>query len=179
MDTTELIDQLAVRHHAPAAYRALFGMGFEAVPAARQGLRHQSADVRYHCCALLDHFLVPEALAELIGMLHDPEPRVRCSALHTLACDRCKQGSCRPAEADVLPEALRMLHEDGDEHVRAMAIEVVGQYVHTNPVAEQALVDAKTHDLSPTVRKKAGWYAPGGPIHARTAPRPARKSRQR
>jgi HEAT repeats len=179
METAELINQLGVRHRMTAAYRTLFGMGFAAVPAAREGLRHENADVRYHCCAVLDHFLVPEALSDLIGMLRDPDPRVRRSALHTLACDRCKEEACRPIEAEVLPEALRMLNEDGDRHVRAMAIEVVGQYVHTNPMAERALVDARTNDPSPAVRKKAGWYAPGGPIHTRTAPRPARKARRR
>src|SRR5215510_13261294 len=105
--------------------------------------------------------------------------RVRRSALHTLACDRCKEGTCHPGAAAVFPEALRMLHEDDSGHVRAMAIEVVGKYVHTNPMAERALVEARTHDPSPVVRKKAGWYAPGGPIHTRKAPRPARKARRR
>jgi HEAT repeat protein len=176
---TELINQLGVRHRATSAYRMLFDMGFAVVPAARKGLRHENATVRYYCCALLDHFLVPEALGDLIGMLRDPDPRVRQSALHTLACDRCKQGACRPVEAEVLPEALRMLNEDDDPHVRAMAIEVVGQYVHTNPIAERALIEAHRNDSSPAVRKKAGWYAPGGPIHMRTAPRPARKARRR
>jgi HEAT repeat protein len=178
METTELINQLAVRHRATTAYRTLFAMGFAVVPAVREGLRHEHAAVRYYCCTLLDHFLVPEALGDLIDMLRDPDPRVRQSALHTLACDRCKQGACRPVEAEVLPEALRVLDEDGDPHVRAMAIEVIGQYVHTNPLAERALLDANSTDSSPAVRKKAGWYAPGGPIHTRTAPRPARKARR-
>ena len=179
MGIKELIDQLGIRHRATTTYRTLFAMGFAVVPFARQGLRHENAAVRYYCCALLDHFLVPEALGELISMLRDSDPRVRQSALHTLACDQCKQGACRPAEAEVLPEALRILSEDGDPHVRAMAIEVVGRYVHTNPVAERALVAAHTNDPSPAVRKKAGWYAPDGPIHRRTAPRPARKARRR
>ncbi len=178
METTELINQLGVRHRATPAYRRLFAMGFAVVPAARQGLQHENAAVRSYCCVLLDHFLVPEALSGLVGMLRDPNARVRQSALHTLACDRCKQGACRPREVEVLPEALRILHEDADPHVRAMAIEVVGQYVHTNPTAERALVDANSNDTSPAVRKKAGWYVPGGPIHTRTAPRPARKGRQ-
>lgn len=176
METTELINQLAIRHRAATAYRRLFDMGFAVVPAARQGLRHENAAVRSYCCSLLDHFLVPEALDDLINMLSDPNPQVRQSALHTLACDRCKQGTCRPVETEVLPEALRILNEDMDPHVRAMAIEVVGQYVHTNPIAERALVDANRHDSSHAVRKKAGWYAPGGPIHGRTAPRPVRKA---
>jgi hypothetical protein len=179
LETAALIHHLGVRYRATAAYRVLFDMGFAAVPAAREGLRHTNADVRYHCLRLLDHFLVPEALSELLGMLRDPDSRVRRSALHALACDRCKGGDCRPGEAEVLPEALRLLHEDGSDYVRAMAIEVVGQYVHTNPLAARALVETHTHDPSPAVRKKAGWYAPGGPIHRRTAPRPARKARQR
>ncbi|MEZ4733629.1 MAG: HEAT repeat domain-containing protein [Caldilineaceae bacterium] len=177
METTDLLNQLAIRHRAPTAYRTLFTMGFAVVPVARAGLCHENAAVRSYCCALLDHFLVPEALGDLIDMLRDPAPQVRQSALHTLACDRCKQGTCRPVEAEVLPAALRILTADPDPHVRAMAVEVVGQYVHTNPVAERALVDAHSYDGSPAVRKKAGWYAPGGPIHRRTAPRPARKAR--
>lgn len=176
LQTTELINQLAVRHRAPTAYRTLFAMGFAVVPVVLAGLRHESAAVRNYCCKLLDHFLVSEALGDVLGMLHDADPLVRQSALHTLACDRCKQGACRPIEAEVLPEALRLLREDGDPHVRAMAIEVVGQYVHTNPIAERALVDANTNDRSPAVRKKASWYRPGGPIHTRTAPRAARKA---
>lgn len=178
MQTTELINQLAVRHRAATAYRTLFDMGFAVVPAALNGLQHESAAVRNYCCKLLDHFLVPEALGDLLAMLHDADPLVRQSALHTLACDRCKQGACRPVEAEVLPAALRLLREDGDPHVRAMAIEVVGQYVHTNPIAAHALVEANLTDPSPSVRKKAGWYIPGGPIHTRTAPRAARKPRQ-
>ncbi len=176
---TVLIEHLAVRHRAKAAYHSLFEMGFAIVPAAREGLHHENADVRYYCCALLDHFLLPEALGDLIGVLRDPDPHVRQMALHTLACDRCKQGDCRPAEAAVLPEALRLLGEDGDAHVRAMAVEVVGQYVHTNPIAEAALVAANRCDVNPAVRKKAGWYAPGGPIHRRTAPQPARRKPRR
>lgn len=178
MQTTELISQLAVRHRAPTAYRTLFDMGFAVVPAAIEGLRHESAAVRNYCCKLLDHFLVSEALGELLSMLHDADSLVRQSALHTLACDRCKQGACRPVEAEVLPEALRLLNEDSDPHVRAMAIEVVGQYVYTNPIAERALIDANINDPSPAVRKKAGWYMPGGPIYTRRVPRPARKPRQ-
>jgi HEAT repeats len=109
----------------------------------------------------------------------NPAPEVRVMALHTLACDRCKEGDCRPAEAKVLPKALQILNDDADAHVRAMAVEVVGQYVHINPIAEQVLMETNKKDSSPTVRKKAGWYAPGGPIHNRTAPRPARKAGHR
>ena len=170
MDTTEKsgwIEQLSVPHRAKAAFQTLLGMGFTVVPSARDGLRHPHADVRYYCVRLLDHFLVPEALEELIFLLDDPDKRVRTMVLHTLACDRCKEGSCRPQESEVLPPALACLRQDDHPHVRAMAVEVVGQFAHTNPQAALALEAAHTHDPTPTVRKKAGWYAPGGPIYTR------------
>lgn len=165
---TNLLNQLAIKHHAKAAYRKLFALGFAVVPIAKEGLKHEHPSVRYYCCSLLDHFLAPEALEDLISMVNDPDPEVRVMALHTLACDRCKEGDCRPAEAKVLPKALQILNDDSNAHVRAMAVEVVGQYVHTNKNAEQALIEANKKDSSPTVRKKAGWYAPGGPIYKRT-----------
>jgi hypothetical protein len=175
MDDRLLIEQLGVPHRATAAYRALLALGFAVVPAAREGLRHSNADVRYRCCGLLDRYLVAEVCSDLVAMLDDPDGRVRQAALHTFACDRCKEGECQLLEADVLPAALRILKEDRDTHVRAMAIEVVGRYVHTNPVAEQALIHAQGNDPSPAVRKKAGWYAAGGPIYVRTVPRTVRE----
>ena len=57
---------------------------------------HANADVRFHCCRFLDRFLEPGILADLIGMLDDPDPRVRNTTLHTLACDCCKEGDSDP-----------------------------------------------------------------------------------
>src|SRR5262249_8962834 len=128
METERWIEHLGVPHRAKAAYRTLLCMGFGVVPAARKGLQHNDANVRYYWVRLLDHFLVPEALEELLPLLGDPDARVRTMVLHTLACDRCKQGACRPSASVVLPEALERLRKDADYHVRAMAVEVVGQF---------------------------------------------------
>jgi hypothetical protein len=49
-----------------------------------------------------------------------------------------------------------------------MACEVVGRWVHTSPVAEAALMAAHEGDPEASVRKKAGWYAPGGTIYRKT-----------
>lgn len=171
MDGRGLIEHLAVPHRRTAAMRALFAMEYDAVPFALEGLRHESDAARAGCCQVLDHFLVPEALPVLMESLDDPSPRVRVMALHTLACDRCKQGGWRPTEEQVLPKALTLLRKDSSPSARAMAIEVVGNFVHCSDEAESALIDARSNDPSPAVRKKAGWYAPGGTIHKRTAPR--------
>lgn len=164
----QIIEELALPYKAPDAYRALLNIGMQAVPAVRAGLRHENADVRLHCCRFLDRYLSPDTLADLLGMLNDPDGRVRSSALHTLACDRCKEGACKPEEGEVLPKAMKLLACDLDAHVRAMAIEVVGQFVHTNAQAAAAICAARRDDGSSTVRKKAGWYMPGGPIYERT-----------
>ena len=122
-----VLDDLSIPHRATDAYRRLLDAGRDVLPAVREGLRHANADVRYHCCRFLDRFLEPDVLVDLIGMLDDPDPRVRNTTLHTLACDRCKEGDCRPEEKEVLPKALALLANDPDRHVRAMAVEVVGQ----------------------------------------------------
>lgn len=176
MEIEVLIQHLGVPHRARAAYRTLLSMGEAATSAVQEGLQHENAEVRYYCCRLLDHFLTPETLPALLERLEDTAPNVRLMALHAMACDRCKQGEWRPTEAETLPEALRLLEEDDSAHVRAMAVEVVGLFTHTNPQATHALTQAQAYDVSPTVRKKAGWYAPGGTIYKRTMPRPVRKA---
>lgn len=165
-----LLAELAISHRAKYAYRILLKRGLDALPAVRRGLRHANADVRYWCCQYLDRFLEPEVLADLISMLDDSDHRVRLSTLHTLACDRCKEGDCRPEEAAVLPRAIELLAGDPDAHVRAHAIGLVGRWAHTNPDAQAAIAQAMKADSSPAVRKKAAWFAPGGARYRRTAP---------
>jgi hypothetical protein len=170
-----LLAELAIPHRAKTAYRRLLARGLGAMPAVRRGLRHANADVRYWCCQYLDRFLEPESLSDLIAMLDDVDPRVRLSTLHTLACDRCKEGDCRPEQAAVLPRALEILASDADAHVRAHAVGLVGYWVHGSAVAQAALLEAMISDANPTVRKKAGWYVPGGPRYERTKPRPPKR----
>src|SRR5262245_1766972 len=168
------LDKLALPHHAGAAYRALLAAGLDALPTIRDGLRHESGDVRLHCCQFFDQFLIPEVMEDLLALLDDPDERVRRTTLHVLGCDRCKQRSCRPDEAKVLPHAIALLEKDPDAHVRAHAIGLAGRWVHTNPQAAAALARAQRADASPAVRKKAGWYLPGGAIHRRTLPKAKR-----
>jgi hypothetical protein len=110
----------------------------------------------------------------LIELLADTDALVRVEAIHALACDRCKDDGCRPSARAVLPSTIAVLAHDDDARVRAFAVELVGRFVHTHPSAEEAIVEAADRDSSPAVRKKARWYAPGGTVHTKTTPRPAR-----
>jgi HEAT repeat protein len=167
----ELVDSLADRHRGSQALDRLIALGPDAVEPACAGLRHPDAKVRARCCRVLDHIMDEASVGAIIGALADPAPEVRCEALHALACDRCKAGSCRPGAALVLPPVLAILAADPSPHVRAYAAEVVGVWAHTRQEAADALREAAVSDPSPAVRKKASWFAPGGTIFVRTKPR--------
>ena len=170
-DDATLIDELATPHRAGRAYKALKARGAAATAALVRGLRHESADARYHCCRLLDRSLTSDALGPLIDMLDDPDERVRYTALHSLSCDRCKDDVCLPTDGPPLAKALELLAADPSAHVRAHAIEAVGRSALEDDAALAAIERASIVDPSAAVRKKARWYAPGGPVYRRTAPR--------
>lgn len=170
-DISGWIEQLADPLRARRAYWHLVRAGAPALPAVRAGLRHRNADVRSHCAQALDHLVDEESFALLVELLDDEDDRVRWHALHALACDRCKDNACRPSMSTVLGPAIRCLRDDPSRHVRAIAAEVVGRWAHEDERAARALVEARDLDTAPTVRKKAAWYAPGGTIYRKTAPK--------
>lgn len=176
-DCDALVGDLAVAHRAKAALRRLMAAGPTATPALRRGLRHPEPAVRVGCCKVLDHFLDEAALPELIENLGHESAEVRSWAMHALACDRCKEGACRPGEDDVIPIAVRMLLEDADRHVRQMAAGLLGPSVHRRSDVLRALEHARDHDPHPVVRKIARWYTPGGSRYRRLAPKPERVPR--
>jgi HEAT repeat protein len=170
-----LIEDLAVAHREREALRQLMAAGMRATPALRRGLRHRDPAVRVGCCVVLDHFMDAAAVPELMANLGHENARVRSMALHALACDRCKEGTCRPGEDDVIPIAIRMVLEDESRGVRTQAAHMLAPAVHRRPDVRRALEQARDRDPDPLVRKVAGWATPGGPLYRRLTPRPARK----
>ncbi len=173
-DNDALVSCLGDPQRAVAAYHELLRRGPDATGAIRAGLQHEDAAVREGCCRLLDHLVDIDSMGQLIAMTDDPDARVRIAAFHALACDRCKGDTCAPGAGQVLEPALRHLASDPDPHVRARAAELAGKFAHTDDRAVAALQAARAHDSSPVVRKKAGWFTPGGTIYRRTAPRSVR-----
>ena len=171
------VEELGIAHRAQAALRGLMDAGPRATPLVRQGLQHPNPDVRVGCCKVLDHFLDESALPELIENLAHPDEEVRSWALHALACDKCKEGVCRPGEADVIPLAVDMLLTDKSRRVRQMAAGLLGPSVHRRPDVLQALEQARQQDEHPVVRKIASWFTPGGPRYEQLRPKPARRTK--
>ncbi len=176
-DYARYVEYLGVEHRAADALRRLMAAGMQATPVVRQGLQHPNPAVRVGCCKVLDHFLDESALPELIENLAHPNEEVRVWALHTLACDKCKEGVCRPGEEDVIPRAVQMLLNDESRRVRQTAAGLLGPSVHRRPDVLAALEQARQHDPHPVVRKIAGWFTPGGSRYQRTLPKPARRVR--
>jgi hypothetical protein len=170
-----LVEDLAVKHRTRQALRGLMAAGSLATPAVREGLHHPEPSVRIGCCQVLDHFMDEAALPELLENLQHENETVRAWAMHALACDRCKEGTCRPGEDQVLPIAAEMLLHDASRRVRQMAAGVLGPSVHRRPDVLRALEYARDHDPHPVVRKIAGWYTPSGPIYKRLTPKPSRE----
>jgi HEAT repeat protein len=157
----ELLDRLTVEHLARAAYWKLWADAKTDNTALLRGLKHPDANVRATCCQILDHFLDDAALAEIIECLDDRDPRVRGWALHTLGCDRCKEGECRPGEQVFVPAATRMVRDDPHPRVRATAAETLGRSsARRSESVLAALAAASSEDPDPHVRRVAARFLP-------------------
>src|SRR5437588_6487307 len=156
----EVVERLTVKHLARAAYWRLWSRAAHDTAALRRGLRHPDPHVRATCCQILDHFLDDVALVDVVDCLADPVPAVRAKALHTLGCDRCKEGACRPGEDQFIPAALRMLESDPNDHVRVVAAETLGRSSAARRAdVATALATARDSDPDRRVRAVARKYA--------------------
>jgi len=130
-----------------ASYQALIGMGADALPAIRLGLRHPEWQVRRWAAMALDQLADEDALADLVPLLGDPHPKVRLWAVHSIACEHCKEGVVCPV--DVVPLLIERVREDPSVRVRRMAVIMLGSELRdtrARPVLEELLhgaTDAK------------------------------------
>lgn len=176
-DYAAWVERLLVPHHHKEAFWHLILSGPDALPFVRAGLAHDDPVVRIGCTRVLDHLVDEESWDDLLEMLDDDDREVRWHALHALACDRCKENGCAPTKATVLPHAMRLLREDPAAPVRAMAIEVAARWVHGDPDVEAAIAAVAAADPDRAVRKKAGWFVPGGVRYEKTKPRGRARTR--
>jgi HEAT repeat protein len=106
---------------APEPWRLqgeLRALGSAALPAVRDGLQRGHCQVRRWCTIYLDHDGGALSLAHVIPLLDDPKSNVRMWAVHTLACDRCRNGE---NPIDVTPLLIERVERDESIRVRRMA----------------------------------------------------------
>ena len=112
------VEQLANRETLNAAWAELQKAGDDALPHIRAGLSHSEWRVRQWCAMFLDHNWDVESLQRLVLTLHDPKLKVRKAAVHSLGCDRCKNGE---NPIDAVPLLAERLREDKSIKVRRTA----------------------------------------------------------
>ena len=124
-----------------------------------RGLRHEKAIVRRQCVNLLDHLVDEDSLPALIAAIDDEDAAVASRALHALACDRCKEGECRPGEPLWVPRALDLLRHPSPD-LRAAAIDALGKVASRRADVEAVLVSVSERDpdrgLRGMVRHRVG-----------------------
>ena len=153
------VSQLGHSSRRRRAKLHLLSSGAPAVPALRRGLRHPKATVRQQCVRIFDQLVDEETLPELVLALDDEDPGVRARALHALACDRCKQNECRPAEDLWVPTALELLGNRADPDLRAAAIDALGKVAARRPEVAGALAIVAETDTDKGLRGKARRFA--------------------
>jgi HEAT repeat protein len=171
-EIAQAIRDLTVPHRRRDAYRRLLEFGPAAREAVEEGLLSDDPRLRSQCAALIDRLAGNDSFELMLLLLDDPDASVRQHALHALACDRCKaEDVCALPRHQIIPEAVRLLATDPHHIVRALALEVLGRWVHDDDDARLAIERAAELDPSPGNRKKAKWYLPGGAVFERTRPK--------
>jgi len=148
------VAQLAISSRRQHAKQHLLASGSRALPALRRGLVHDQAIVRRQCVNIFDRLLDEDSLGVLVAALNDSEPQVVGRALHALACDRCKQGSCRADEETWVPLALTLLHHPNPD-LRAAAIDALGKVTERRPDVTAALAITSQTDSDRGLRGMA------------------------
>jgi HEAT repeat protein len=152
------VNQLGHSSRRRGAKIHLLSSGSPALPALRRGLHHPKAIVRQQCVRIFDRLVDEESLPDLVVALDDDDPGVCASALHSLACDGCKQNECRPGEALWVPKAIELLrHPDPD--LRAAAIDALLKMASRRPDIAAVLLAAAERETDKGLRSKARRHA--------------------
>ena len=135
-----------------ACYQALIARGASALPAIRTGLRDPDWQVRRWAAMCLDQVADEDALADLVPLLTDPHPKVRLWAVHSIACEHCKDGVSCPV--DVVPLLIERVRSDPSIRVRRMAVIMLGSEFD-DPRAVPVLEEVSSRESDARLRKHA------------------------
>lgn len=140
------VQQLGIASRRHDAKLHLLDSGKAALPALRRGLENPKPMIRRMVVKLLDFLVDDETLPHLVAALEDNDPDVVGRALHSLACDRCKQDECRPGEDVWLPRALEFARSHPSAHVRARAIDALSKVASRRADVVDALAEIADSD---------------------------------
>ena len=124
-DPFDLVNSFADSQQRYASFSQLVELGSDALPAIRNGLKNDDWQIRRWCAICMDHVADSKSLADLLPLFHDPSSAVRLWAVHSIACDHCKDDI--QCSIDVVPHLIERIKLDKSTRVRKMAVIMLGQ----------------------------------------------------
>ena len=143
-------------------------------------LGHPDPAMRRFCLFLLDHYANDLSSNIFRRALHDPVASVRESALHGLACERCRNEEI--CVSDVVTDLADILASDQSAEVRHKTVAALARFIGRDGRANEAIARAACGDPDPAIRTVAQEVAYSGQPHIRrrkTALRDVRRASRR
>jgi hypothetical protein len=150
---------------APKSRRSSIGkrMPVDAVRAA--ALTHPDSLMRRSCLFFLDHYDCDGSVETFRLALSDPASFVRESALHGIACERCRHEEI--CVSHVVGDLVRLLASDTNPEVRHKTVVALGRFLDRDVRAPEAVARAAQTDLDAAVRLVARDMTSSGQPHHR------------
>jgi hypothetical protein len=122
-------------------------------------IKHPDPKMRRWCLFLLDHYANDESMAVFAEALNDGVAVVRDAALHSIACEPCKDGEL--CVTDVVPLVIDLLESDPQAELRLKAARTLLGLAARDERAQAALERAGERDPDAVVRSCAREAARG------------------
>ena len=156
--------------------RARLGKQIPLAAVQAAALSHPDLAMRRFCLFLLDHYASDVSSDVFRRALRDPVASVRESALHGLACERCRlEDICVP---DVVTDLIDILSSDANPEVRHKTIAALARFIGRDGRASDAIARAAHHDPDSAIRRAAQVVADSGQSHVRSRKAALRDTRR-
>src|SRR5215831_2510595 len=161
---------------SPKQRRARLGRKLPVAAVQIAALSHHDLAMRRFCLFLLDHYASDMSSDIFRRALHDPVASVRESALHGLACERCRHEDICVTE--VVTDVSEILASDPNPEVRHKALAALARFIDRDRRAGEAIARAALHDADAAVRRAAQVVADSGQPHVRSRKAALRDARR-
>ena len=128
-------------------------------------LSHPDPALRRICLFLIDHYASDVSSDTFRRALHDPVAAVRESALHGLACERCRHEDI--CVTDVVTDLVAILGSDSNAEVRHKTVAALARFLGRDARAREATERATRDDPDPAIRAVAQAVVDSGQPHIR------------
>src|SRR5215467_14768069 len=150
---------------SPKQRRARLGRTLPLAAVQVAALSHPDLAMRRFCLFLLDHYASDMSSDIFRRALHDPVASVRESALHGLACERCRHEDICVTE--VVTDLVAILGSDRNAEVRHKTVAALARFLGRDVRAREAIERATDDDPDPAIRAVAQAVVDSGQPHVR------------